>query len=522
MDPQNFTSNGAQQGGQASDSKQAQIKALQEEDRYKGLLRPEHFTLQNFGTINLSQQQLDGYREGVKKLWEALVDRPEGSKDYETAKTRLSDMTTKLSASLNNKRTEDAKKNAQRQSTQSQAQGSNLTQSNAHLNQNQNQTQRPQPTSQPMSNNNSSTNADLLLQEQVKKEVEKQQWTLPAGIADGSMEAQKWLSEITTRYSKALMGMKKAELAMKNLQYWTTQQQKLPGYDKETVDKELYMRRQAIHKQHAESKSFIDKLMQSQQNNKAELRAQQQQLQNQPMPQIPPGSSQAQNGTPQNGNNLQNGRPLPGTSGHPHMTQRPQQTQGVNSTYNHNGQQQTQNNSNYQQRQQPPPTQLHDQQQRPNTQQGQANTPVAFTTQQAIDRARAQSINSNQQQHMSQSQQPPGQDSRTTISADPDTRKVSGQPISKSWQPQQPQPVNMGASRPTLSGANNGPVGPMGQPAIQKPETFLLQGAGDRVLERKKLDELYRQVCGADAGEGDSLDPDVAEVCRCSCYLPTC
>ena len=82
-------------------------------------------------------------------------------------------------------------------------------------------------------------------------------------------------------------------------------------------------------------------------------------------------------------------------------------------------------------------------------------------------------------------------------------------PLNKSWVPTTPTPVNMAAARPTLTGPNSGPMGMMGQPAIQKQPPFLLQGPGDRVLDKKKLDELVRQVTG---GSGEGLHTEVEEV----------
>jgi hypothetical protein len=40
-----------------------------------------------------------------------------------------------------------------------------------------------------------------------------------------------------------------------------------------------------------------------------------------------------------------------------------------------------------------------------------------------------------------------------------------------------------------------------------------MEGEGDRVLSKKKLDELVRQVTGGGQGEGEGLAPDVEEVC---------
>jgi transcription initiation factor TFIID subunit 12 len=56
-------------------------------------------------------------------------------------------------------------------------------------------------------------------------------------------------------------------------------------------------------------------------------------------------------------------------------------------------------------------------------------------------------------------------------------------------------------------------AGPMGQPAIQKPPTFNIEGDGERVLSKKKLEDLVRQVTGGAGGDGaEMLDPDVEEV----------
>ena len=76
-----------------------------------------------------------------------------------------------------------------------------------------------------------------------------------------------------------------------------------------------------------------------------------------------------------------------------------------------------------------------------------------------------------------------------------------------------PSAVSLPAARPTLPGGP-GSMGPMGQPAIQKHPGFVLEGEGERVLSKKKLEELVRQVTGGGVASegGESLDPDVEEV----------
>ncbi|KAL8724756.1 MAG: hypothetical protein Q9166_007770 [cf. Caloplaca sp. 2 TL-2023] len=87
-------------------------------------------------------------------------------------------------------------------------------------------------------------------------------------------------------------------------------------------------------------------------------------------------------------------------------------------------------------------------------------------------------------------------------------------PIPKELKLPQPQPVVMGPARPTLTGGpSNGAMGPLGQPAIQKQPSYVLEGEGERVLGRKKLEELVRQVTGGvDGEEGETLTAAAEEV----------
>ncbi|KAL8695229.1 MAG: hypothetical protein Q9218_000267 [Villophora microphyllina] len=86
-------------------------------------------------------------------------------------------------------------------------------------------------------------------------------------------------------------------------------------------------------------------------------------------------------------------------------------------------------------------------------------------------------------------------------------------PIPKDLKVPLPQPVAMGPARPTLTGGpSNGAMGPMGQPAIQKHPGYVLEGDGERVLGRKKLEELVRQVTGGvDGEEGETLSAAAEE-----------
>ena len=87
----------------------------------------------------------------------------------------------------------------------------------------------------------------------------------------------------------------------------------------------------------------------------------------------------------------------------------------------------------------------------------------------------------------------------------------SKMPVPKDLPHVPPQPVSMGQSRPSMS---NGPlpVGPIGQPSIHRNPGYVLEGDGERVLSKKKLEELVRQVTGGAGGEGEDGESITAEV----------
>lgn len=83
---------------------------------------------------------------------------------------------------------------------------------------------------------------------------------------------------------------------------------------------------------------------------------------------------------------------------------------------------------------------------------------------------------------------------------------------------QHPTPVNIMTgipnARPTYTGG--GPVSSraVAEPAMGKVPAYVAEGEGERVLNKKKLDELARQVCGGTNKDQDGkvLEPEVEEV----------
>ncbi|KAK3710980.1 Transcription initiation factor TFIID subunit 12 [Vermiconidia calcicola] len=183
--------------------------------------------------------------------------------------------------------------------------------------------------------------------------------------------------------------------------------------------------------------------------------------------------------------------------------------------------------------QQHPPQQAQQAQQQ--QQQPQQQRPQPLSHQAAISRA-AEDYSRQQQQQPNQ-QQPPQQNTQmpqvpnglplvppssatqqTPNSAYPALQQQSQSasastkfPIPKqlNLDPRTQVPVQGPASRPTFSNA-----GMMSQPGLQRPAQFTLEGEGDRVLSKRKLDELVRQVTGtASSSSTDQgvLSADVEE-----------
>ena len=91
-------------------------------------------------------------------------------------------------------------------------------------------------------------------------------------------------------------------------------------------------------------------------------------------------------------------------------------------------------------------------------------------------------------------------------------KKDDRQPITKNLQVTTPAPIQVPAARPTLNGGPGvGMPGQMGQPAIPSMPGYVLETSEDgRVLSKKKLHELVREVCGP--GGDEQLTPEVEEV----------
>jgi transcription initiation factor TFIID subunit 12 len=257
---------------------------------------------------------------------------------------------------------------------------------------------------------------------------------------------------------------------------------------------------------------------------------QQQQQQARPQPQqgTPQSATQPQQQFPQN--NMQQQQQRPPMNQQQSQQQHPQY--GVPQQQQQQQHQQTPQQQQPQQQYQQTPQSAMQQNNTPNQQQA-PQQPHALTQRDAMARS-AQSYTQQQQQqqgpNVNQPQQPMQQQhgnmpngmpfnqpqSATqhtpTQTGFPQTQQMNSQntkfPIPKDLRmdPRTQAPVAGPPSRPTMMGQG----GMMNVPGVQKPAPFTLEGEGDHVLSKRKLDELVRQITGSVSPE-DGLSPEVEE-----------
>lgn len=259
--------------------------------------------------------------------------------------------------------------------------------------------------------------------------------------------------------------------------------------------------------------------------------------------QMPPQQQQQQarpqqQGTPQSATQPQ--QQFPQNNMQQQQQQRPPMNQQQSQQHQQYGvpQQQQQQQQIPQQQQQPQqqyqqtPQSAMQQNNTPNQQQA-PQQPHALTQRDAMARS-AQSYTQQQQQqqgpNVNQPQQPMQQQhgnmpngmpfnqpqSATqhtpTQAGFPPTQQMNSQntkfPIPKDLRmdPRTQAPVAGPPSRPTMMGQG----GMMNVPGVQKPAPFTLEGEGDHVLSKRKLDELVRQITGSVSPQ-DGLSPEVEE-----------
>ena len=481
---------------------------------------------------HLNEQQKAQHAHLVRTLWESLNGRDPQSHEYQTAHMKLSQLSQNLMKGM--RMFQQNRQQAMQQ--QQQAQAGNPAQG--------------QPVQRTQSNN--PQNLGQLLP-QIQAKVNQLHFFLPPNVTDE--QVQTWIPEARLRYGIALQKQEVGRARIQDLRNQFAQRQAQQNMSGDEMQ-EFKNRQLAAEKLFREGSEFLAKFKEQQDTFKQQRSSQMNQpAQAAPAPpsqpaQAPPAATQTAPTNP------------PGTAAASGMTGQSAPTpaphtinSAVNAARNQAGQTSMSPTSSQPGQAPPAPSagatpapsnatqpaprpQPSSQQGTPGTQvtfsqtpnpdgstptptgsqpPGNQNAPRPLSHQAAIQQVAQNYHNANQpnqqqqqtvNQTTTQQTQPPGY--LANRSAEASARNIN-MVIPKNLNVSTPEPVPMPSARPSLSGGpSQGAMGMMGQPAIQKHPGYVLEGEGQHVLSKKKLDILVRQVTGG--GEGEMLSPDAEEV----------
>ena len=478
---------------------------------------------------HLNDDQKTKYEQGVKQLWEAIESRPQNSPEYQQAYEKLVQVSQNIKNSLSRWRAN------QTQQQGAANQDSSGAQHNASRPQNQGQQGQPEA-SQALGT------APPQSVQQMPPQVGQHGQTFPFivppnVVAGGPTQAADWSRQATSKYGKALQTVNDASSQLKELANTTAQRQREGRSFSPEEFQKLQTRKAQLTKVYSDNKEFLTQFKHQQDS----LRAQQNQQQS-AGPAV--GASQGESAHANQGSHhspVATGQQsihqhMPPGHGAPHTVNsaidaaRSQANVPLhpsmspsNAGPQHPGQIPTSQSGSAAPGQPQLPqqplninTSSSAQQQTNSPQTAQPNSaiqgpPRPLSHQMAMAQAARSYSNSNFQQSTPQSA---SLHTHPQIGNVDQTNNNVKMRIPKKLDISEPQPVAMGPARPTMSGGpSNGAMGMMGQPAIPKHPGFVLEGEGERVLSKKKLDELVRQVTGGGEGlGGEGLSAEVEEV----------
>lgn len=479
----------------------------------------------------ISAEDKKKWEIGLAHLYQQMKDHPPDSQFHQNAKTKLMEFTQNLNKKLQAFRAQSREGQARISNQgvqQNQGQGTGNTQSQAA---------GLTPKAQGSSNKPS---------EQVLNYISNFPYVLPPHIAQGTPEAQKWLTDAKNRLCKALYAMETASVGIRSLENMLKERVEQGNPFNQGEQKEFTAKKEALQKQHSEAKRYTETFRKSQEQLAASVAGQQN----------------------QSAGNAISGPPRPAANAQQTQNSSIPSIQSVNSVIQSNKNQQI-NAGNAQgvvqptpQTEQAPSGQASNVASHPSLPQTAVNQNVAVKVEggnsqiqinTAVASAPHVQINLSRTQNSPHSSIPQsaastgaprplthqaaltqaartyssGQTSATSVIGShahpPVPRETSNintskMPIPKQLPPRAvgpPPPVAMQPSRPTLSGGpSNAGGGALGQPALQKTPGFNLEGEGERIMNKKKLDELVRQVTGGGDGldSGEALTPEVEDV----------
>jgi transcription initiation factor TFIID subunit 12 len=502
----------------------------------------------------LSDDMKQKYRPVVQNLWTIMQTKPTGSVEYNQARQKVQDWSSKLIAQERAHRNKIKAQQLQQQQQQQQqqpAQVANRPQSLPGVQQvpqpanNQQPAQAPQQQQQqaeqstqqpanaqgqgpPQANQRSSEPIDP----QIIKHTTEFKYHLPlSGPQVGTPEGDKRIAEMRHSYASALGRQHKITGRIRLLENMIKQKQN----NGQEVPAEYLANKAPLEKEMEHARDFVKEFRAKQAQNKNDqerFRAQQQAQPPQPSikeePQIKVEGGQLPQAMPAQQFNMQGSAPAqsqpaqhqnpqaPGPSLPPQPMRQPPAPLSQQAQQQNQSQMFTQPGQAHGRPQINPHQANAMQQQQTNSPHPHSATsnitgqPIPLTHQAAVTAAQRSYSNTDGGQRTATPMQQAGPGGfQAPGSREREQLNNPKMPIPRNLNVSQPQPVGMGQARPTMSGPTNGAPGPMGQPVISKFPQFQLEGEGDRVLSKRKLDELVRQVTG---GSDEALTPEVEDV----------
>jgi transcription initiation factor TFIID subunit 12 len=541
----NAMNNPGQTGQSQGQSQQQGGQTQQNQQRRPGppLYKPEQMR----SLPDAFASDKEKWETGLRSLWSSIQGNAPETPQHQDAKRRLYEFSKMLTTKMHAwKISQQQVAGGTRPSSQGQAsqpqEERGSTQPTAEQQQQQQQRQKPQ------------------ISAKVMEHVNTFPYVPPSKFAAGSTEYSEWIQDMKSKYLKGLVTMEQATARLTNLDGMLlkrTQEGKTFSPEEEKRFKE---EKDKWSKTHSEAKTYVDNFRTSQRNANSAANTSQQGITSQ---QQPAGGNTGAAGNSQ-------GTPTPARPQvNPQQAPNPalQNTQTINAAIEAAKNQQfngprpsiPQNNSTNRTPQMPSQNissqQPNQQQPTIKTEAGISNNPPPLNTTSAINQMQRPMQNSPTTAHprsagppmSATSQVPPqqpqalshsaalAQASRSYSSGNTQQIHVMGHSHPSSTQRESqngatqkmpipkhlperaiapPQPVPISQARPTYSGGpSNMGNGVISQPVLPKAPGYNMAAEGDRVLSRKKLDELVKQVTGGGHGDGPSLTPEVEEVC---------
>ena len=479
---------------------------------YDKLLRPEQVP-----TLPINEDQRPRFHSGITGFWHTINNKPKEDPSHREAVAKLSQLTLSLMRQAQ-ERTLNKPRQPPEQAEPQQKNNQSLQVPQQDQEQGKPQSQpMARPPSQGQSLQGGQNNATFLGQlppwseipEAYRAKVEGVTWHVPPGIAN----PQQYKDQLKIRYAGTIYIR---DTHQQKIQVFDAKMQQLRSQNQE-VPQSALDHRQNLVTQVAAAEKFVRGINEAQQAYQKQYQSQQA-ARNAASGQVMPTNSTTTPSQP-NGStapNVQTQQRPPSQSantdalrqqqqqlnrqapaGSPAPSQQPNSAAVPPQQPQFARPQQPTQNATGPFSQQSPPSSM------PTSSQG----PTPFTQQNPMD------TNARSYSNASLPQQPVSAGGQQFSTPNADKPNASSKwPMSKNFTPQAPSAVQMGPMRPTMAGPNNGPMGPLGQPAIQQTPSYNLHGPGDHVLDKKKLDELVRQVCGAAEGpSAQGLHPEVEE-----------